>query len=58
VPGSSAGLHAENWIASRRITIAGGTMEMQRKVIAERVLGLPRDDDPFRGVPFRKARRN
>ena len=38
---------AEQWafgfLANRCLTIAGGTSEVQRNVIAERLLGLPRD---------------
>ena len=34
------------------VTVAGGSQEMQRNGVSERVLGLPREATPDRGVPF------
>ncbi|MHB1584440.1 MAG: acyl-CoA dehydrogenase family protein, partial [Acidimicrobiales bacterium] len=44
---------AQRWghgfLATRCLTIAGGTSEVQRNVMAERLLGLPRDPEPGEG---------
>jgi alkylation response protein AidB-like acyl-CoA dehydrogenase len=42
-PGSIQGKWGEHLLYSRATTIYGGTTEVQLNIIAERLLGLPRD---------------
>jgi 3-oxochol-4-en-24-oyl-CoA dehydrogenase len=43
---NDAKIWSRGFLATRCLTIAGGTSEVQRNVIGERLLGLPRDPEP------------
>ncbi|HTK61538.1 MAG TPA: acyl-CoA dehydrogenase family protein [Pseudonocardia sp.] len=57
-PGSPQERTVRGFLRAQANSIEGGTSEIQRNLIAERILGLPREADPSRDVPWQQMRRS
>jgi alkylation response protein AidB-like acyl-CoA dehydrogenase len=55
--GGGAGIWHYGYLFARALTIGGGTTQVQRNILAERVLGLPHDPDPTEGLSWAEAHR-
>jgi alkylation response protein AidB-like acyl-CoA dehydrogenase len=53
--GPQAGRYSEALVFSAASSIYGGTDQIQRNVVGERALGLPREPDPNKRLPFREV---
>ena len=57
-PGEAPPREVRGMLRSRANTIEGGTTEVNKNIVAERVLGLPREPDPYLESPWEQVPRS
>jgi hypothetical protein len=55
--GTAADMWYHGFLFAPALTVGGGTGEVQRNIVAERVLGLPHDTDVETGLTWTEAQR-
>ena len=55
--GTDAAMWPFGFLFAPALTVGGGTGEVQRSILGERVLGLPHEPDPDAGKPWSEIRR-
>ena len=54
----NGGVVGRRYLARQGSELGGGSTEIQRNIISERILDMPREPAADRGVPFNQVRRN